>query len=106
MRVSNDIIFIFGWTIPLWFTGYYLTDKDSTNNTIQTYYKIKLFAYTKDFLKEYFTQKYKSEVTQDEFDEFVSLLEQIWRNVALHQLLTNGSSVVNGCRQNESPNSW
>ncbi len=24
----------------------------------------------------------------------------------LHHLLTNGSSAVNGCRQNESPNSW
>ncbi len=39
-------------------------------------------------------------------DEFVSSLKQIWRNVALQQLLTNGSSAVNGCRQNESPNSW
>ncbi len=25
---------------------------------------------------------------------------------SLHHLLTNGSSAVNGCRQNESPNSW
>ncbi len=38
-------------------------------------------------------------------DEFV-LSEQIWRNVALHHLLTSGSSAVNGCRRNESPNSW
>ncbi len=38
-------------------------------------------------------------------DEFVSSLEQIWRNVALDHSL-NGSSAVNGCRQNESPNSW
>ncbi len=38
-------------------------------------------------------------------DEFVASSEQIWRNVSLHHLLTNGSSVVNGCRQNESPNS-
>ncbi len=37
---------------------------------------------------------------------FVCSLEEIWRNVALHHLLTNGSSAVNGCRQNESPNSW
>ncbi len=28
-------------------------------------------------------------------------LHQIWRNLALHHLLTNGSSAVNGCRQNE-----
>ncbi len=33
-------------------------------------------------------------------------LNQIWRNVSLHHLLTNGSSEVNGCRQIESPNSW
>ncbi len=35
---------------------------------------------------------------------FVSSSEQIWRNSALYHLLTNGSSAVNGCRQN--PNSW
>ncbi len=34
-------------------------------------------------------------------DEFVSSSEEIWRNLALHHLLTNGSSAVNGCRQNE-----
>ncbi len=33
-------------------------------------------------------------------DYFVSLLEQIGRNLALHHLLINGSSEVNGCRQN------
>ncbi len=38
-------------------------------------------------------------------DEFVSSSEQIWRNLAVHHLLTNGSSAVNGGRQNESPNS-
>ncbi len=31
---------------------------------------------------------------------------EIWRNLALHHLLTNGCSAVNGCRQNERPNSW
>uniref|UniRef100_A0A8C2G1W1 SH3-domain GRB2-like 1a n=1 Tax=Cyprinus carpio TaxID=7962 RepID=A0A8C2G1W1_CYPCA len=36
---------------------------------------------------------------------FVSSSEQIWKNFALHNLLPNGSSAVNGCRQNESPNS-
>ncbi len=35
-------------------------------------------------------------------DEFISSSEQIWRNLALHHLPTNGSSAVNGCRQNES----
>ncbi len=28
-------------------------------------------------------------------------LHQIWRNVALHHLLSNGSSAVNGCHQND-----
>ncbi len=47
------------------------------------------------------------QVIQDTVDtEFVSSSEQIWRKFTLHHLLTNGSSVVNGCRQNESPNSW
>ncbi len=40
-----------------------------------------------------------------DIDEFVSSWEQFWRNVASHHLLTNGCSAVNGCRQNESPNS-
>ncbi len=39
-------------------------------------------------------------------DVFVAQSEQIWKNVALHHLLTSGSSAVNVCRQNESPNSW
>ncbi len=34
-----------------------------------------------------------------DLDEFVS-------NLALHLLLSSESSAVNGCRQNESPNSW
>ncbi len=34
-------------------------------------------------------------------DEFVSSWKQIWRNLAFHHLLINGSSAVNGCRQNE-----
>ncbi len=29
-------------------------------------------------------------------------LHQIWRNIALHHLPSNGCSAVNGCRQNES----
>ncbi len=29
-----------------------------------------------------------------------------FEKLALHQLLTSGSSAVNWCRQNESPNSW
>ncbi len=36
-------------------------------------------------------------------EKFVSSLEQI---LALLHLSTNGSSAVNGCRENEIPNSW
>ncbi len=36
-------------------------------------------------------------------DEF---LFWMWRNLVLHLLLNNGSSALNGCHQNESPNSW
>ncbi len=32
-------------------------------------------------------------------EEFVSSLEQIWRNLAVCYFLTNGSSVLNGCLQ-------
>ncbi len=63
-------------------------------------------------LKERFTQKWQtswkcthSQALPD-VDEFVSSLKHIRKNAALHHLLTNGSSAVNGCRQNESPNSW
>ncbi len=44
-------------------------------------------------LKEWFTKKYilftHLQAIQD-LDEFVSSSEQIWRNLALHHLLTNG----------------
>ncbi len=39
--------------------------------------------------------------TLRDVDEFVSPSELDWRNVALHHLLTYGSSAVNGCRQND-----
>ncbi len=54
---------------------------------------------------EYLLNSTHFQAIQD-VDEFVSSSEQIWRNLALHHLLTNGSSAVNGCRQNESPNNW
>ncbi len=34
-----------------------------------------------------------------------AFLHQNCINLALHHLLTSGSSAVNGCRQNDSPNS-
>ncbi len=55
------------------------------------------------FFKEEFNPKMKIFKHLHPGDEFVSLSEQIWRDLALHHLLTNGSSEVNGCRQNESP---
>ncbi len=36
-------------------------------------------------------------------DVNVCSCKQIWRNLAFHHLLNNGTSAVNGCRQNESP---
>ncbi len=50
--------------------------------------------------------KFPHPLTIQDVDEFVSSSEQIWRSLALYNLLTSGSSAVNGCRQNESPNSW
>ncbi len=38
-------------------------------------------------------------------EEFVSSSEYIYL-IAFNHFLTNGSSAVNGCRQNESRNSW
>ncbi len=38
--------------------------------------------------------------------QVVTSSEQILRNLELHHLLINGSYAVNGCRQNESSNSW
>ncbi len=35
-----------------------------------------------------------------DLNEFISSLEHIWKNVALHHFLRE-SSAVNGCRQNE-----
>ncbi len=61
-------------------------------------------------LKEQFTQKWtfaENVFTIRPYEVRMSLfLHQVWRDVALHQCLSNKCSVVNGCRQNESPNSW
>ncbi len=48
----------------------------------------------------------KCTLPQAILDEYVSSLEQIWSNWTWQHLLTNGSSAVNGCRQNESSNNW
>ncbi len=66
--------------------------------------KYEIFCIFLFNLKEWFSQKWllfsPLQAIQD-VDEFVSSSEQIWRNLALHHLLTNGSSAVNGCHQNE-----
>ncbi len=52
--------------------------------------------------KNFNLQKMYSIQAIQDVDEFVL---DIWKSLELHHLLTNGSSAVNGCRQNESPNS-
>jgi len=49
--------------------------------------------------------KINNPLASQDVDKFVSSSDQILRNLALHHLLTNGSTAVNGCRQNESTNS-
>ncbi len=53
------------------------------------------------YLKDYFMLKMYSPSGYPDVDEFVSSSGQIW---GIH-LLINGSSAVNGCRQNERLNS-
>ncbi len=43
-------------------------------------------------------------INKTHVDEFVSSSEHIRLNLALHHLLNNESSVVNGCRQSEYSN--
>ncbi len=58
-------------------------------------------------LKEFFTPKKQKENADKCIRlQFVSSSELILRNFVLYDLLTNESSAVNGCHQNESPNSW
>ncbi len=65
----------------------------------------KIFSRNSSYKNENNKKRNTPQAIQD-VDEFVSSLEQVWRNVALHHLLISGCSAVNGCRQNESPNSW
>ncbi len=48
--------------------------------------------------------KYTHPEAIKDLDEFISRTDL--EKFALHHLLTDGSSAVNGCRQNKSPNSW
>ncbi len=64
----------------------------------------KIFSRNSSYKNENNKKRNTPQAIQD-VDDFVSSLEQVWRNVALHHLLTSGCSAVNGCRQNESPNS-
>ncbi len=50
--------------------------------------------------KKTICRKHTHPHTMQDVEEFDSSLEQIWIHFALHHLLTNGSSTVNGCHQN------
>ncbi len=85
---------------------------EKSSSTFSSYGKLTFCLLILSSIKEIVYPKIKlfwkcthSQAFQD-VDEFASSSEQIWRNVALHHLLSNRSSAVNGCRQNESPNSW
>ncbi len=59
--------------------------------------------------RRYFAKRIQQE-EQRQLGEKTFLLytcidQTAWINVSLHQCLSNGCSAVNGCRQNESPNS-
>ncbi len=45
-----------------------------------------------------------TKMTIQEINEFLSSCGHIWRNLALHYLLSNGSFAVNGCRQTADKN--
>ncbi len=65
--------------------------------------RITDYLFMSQCIKGIFHQKYLLTLRPFKM-EFVSSSEPIWRNLALYHyhLLTNGSSAVNGCRQNES----
>ncbi len=58
------------------------------------------------FQKCIFAEKFTHPLAILDVDEFFYSSEQIWRNVDLYHLLNSEASALNGCRQNESPNSW
>ncbi len=70
--------------------------------------KNKIYVYVYLNLKNLILEEYdacfffKNEDTISQFKKCKTLT----KNLALYHLLTNGSSAVNGCRQNESLNSW
>ncbi len=78
IHTGLDIILIFGLTIPFGF-------------------ELQIKGLGK--LKGIVHPKWRWTPSFAILDKFVSS-EQIWRHLAFHHLLTNGSSAVNGCRQN------
>ncbi len=90
---SNNNLVVLSSLIPFgWFFCNLVKKKNSTSTS---------FEIVQNLLEIYSSHPFTQDV-----DEFVFSSKIIWENVALHHLLTNGSSTVNGCRQNESPNSW
>ncbi len=70
-----------------------------------------MHCFMKNYQNEFYKDRLNIKKGKESFTQvigdvvkFVSLSEHIWVKVALHYLITNGSSVVNGCRQNESSN--
>ncbi len=113
-----------GWASPgVWFCPC-MDMKWITAKKMQSSFKVATVSYFKnDFMntglvedkynymiivqpKKKFCLKCSHPQVIQDVDEFVSSLEQVWINLALHHLFTNGCSAVNGCRQNENPNSW
>ncbi len=96
---SKPLWFFFLWNKSLWFVfdriHFHCMDKNYWIVLLRNKkFRMKSSPQKEDLLKIYSNS-----------DEFVSSLEEIWRNVTLHYLLTKGSSAVNGCRESESPNS-
>ncbi len=90
-RFGTTCIFIFGWTITL------ITSSGDLKCSFSCWnFQCEHTNHTKNGV----------ELCINWDATFVSSSEQIWRNLALHHLFTSGSSAVNGCHQNESPNSW
>ncbi len=72
----------------------------------EDHFQIKIYIEEKVQLKRKISWKFTHSQTIQDVDEFVSSSAQIWRDVMLHHLLTNGSSAANGCHQYESPDNW
>ncbi len=67
-------------------------------NIFLTFYLSLIFINIKGIVHSKICWEFTHPRDIQDVEEFVSSSEQIWRNVALHLLLSNGCSAVNGCR--------